>query len=259
MCKRVTAHHMRTIYLEQCGITMGFDPIRSTMSMRKDGMTGMTRRRGRPCAWPPARGVCGVPPPLKPPFEIGDPLEVMNSMYTDRNKTEVRRTVAPWCHRQPERRGRRADDLANSSRTETLRTFPASRRPSMSTPRGAASEHASCGCTSGCTNCIRPKERRTSNSTIEYAGFSTIPRTDMWQPNCESTRRGAGRRGRTSVDSTNVLSACITAGTGKHQHANAAQKSCGEEIGSDARWSDGPYQDRDVEPLPLIALRIIAE
>lgn len=80
MCKRVTAHHMRTIYLEQCGITMGFDPIRSTMSMRKDGMTGMTRRRGRPCAWPPARGVCGVPPPLKPPFEIGDPLEVMNSM-----------------------------------------------------------------------------------------------------------------------------------------------------------------------------------
>ena len=95
MCKRVTAHHMRTIYLEQCGITMGFDPIRSTRSRRKDGMTGMTRRRGRPCAWPPVRGVCGVPPPLKPPFEIGDPLEVMNSMYTDRNKTEVRRTVAP--------------------------------------------------------------------------------------------------------------------------------------------------------------------
>ena len=33
-------------------------------------------------------------------------------------------------------RGRRADDLANSSRTEPLRTFPASRRPSMPTPRG---------------------------------------------------------------------------------------------------------------------------
>jgi hypothetical protein len=186
MCKRVTAHHMRTIYLEQCGITMGFDPIRSTMSMRKDGMTGMTRRRGRPCAWPPVRGVCGVPPPLKPPFEIGDPLEVMNSMYTeqDRNKTEVRRTVAPWCHRQPERRGRRADDLANSSRTETLRTFPASRRPSMSTPRGAASEHASCGCTSGCTNCIRPRATH-YNSTIEYALFQIPrypPRTDIWQP-----------------------------------------------------------------------------
>jgi len=186
----------------------------------------------------------------------------MNSMYTDRNKTEVRRTVAPWCHRQPERRGRRADDLANSSRTETLRTFPASRRPSICRRRvePRASMRAA-GAQVGAPTAFDQKSDALAirHTTIEYAGFSTIPRTDMWQPNCESTRRGAGRRGRTSVDSTNVLSACITAGTGKHQHANAAQKSCGEEIGSDARWSDGPYQDRDVEPLPLIALRIIAE
>ena len=75
-------------------------------------MTGMTRRRGRPCAWPPARGVCGVPPPLKPPFEIGDPLEVMNSMYTDRNKTEVRRTVAPWATGSPSAE----DDVRTTSR-----------------------------------------------------------------------------------------------------------------------------------------------
>jgi hypothetical protein len=125
----------------------------------------------------------------------------------------------------------------------------------------AASEHASCGCTSGCTNCIRPKERRTSNSTIEYALFHDTQKPEPTCGNRTASRPGAvlARRGRTSVDSTNVLSACITAGMGKHQHANAAQKSCGEEIGSDARWSDGPYQDRDVEPLPLIALRIIAE
>ncbi len=80
--------------------------------MRKDGMTGMPRRRGRPCAWPPARGVCGVPPPLKPPFEIGDPLEVMNSMYTDQNKTEVRRTVAPWATGSPSAE----DDVRTTSR-----------------------------------------------------------------------------------------------------------------------------------------------
>lgn len=174
MCKRVTRdlyrHHMRTIYLELCGITKGFRtqqadanvPIRSTMSMRKDEMTGMPRRRGRPCSWPPprARAACGPP----------------------------------------------------------------------SSVLASPSDHS---------NAIANRHLATSN--------------------CESTRRGAGRRGRTSVDSTNVLSACITAGAGKHQNANAAQKSCGEEIGSDARWSDGPYQDRDVEPLPLIALRIIAE
>jgi len=65
MCKRVTIdvyrHHMRTIYLEQCGITKwDLNPI---YTMRKYGMTGMPRRRGRPCAWLPARGVCGVAPP----------------------------------------------------------------------------------------------------------------------------------------------------------------------------------------------------
>jgi hypothetical protein len=160
MCKRVTAHHMRTIYLEQCGITMGFDPIRSTMSMRKDGMTGMSRRRGRPCAWPPARGVCGVPPP-QAAFWIGDPLEVMNSMYTDRKQDRSAKNGSAVV---PAARGRRADDLANSSRTETLRTFPASRRPSMSTPRGAASEHASCGCTSvgAPTAFDQVQERRTT-------------------------------------------------------------------------------------------------
>jgi hypothetical protein len=158
MCKRVTSHHMRTIYLEQCGITMGFDPIRSTMSMRKDGMTGMPRRRGRPCAWPPARGVCGVPPP-QAAFWIGDPLEVMNSMYTDRNKTEVRRTVAPW-YRQPE------DDVRTTSRIprEPKRYAHFLRADAHLCRRGAASEHASCGCTSvgAPTAFDQVQERRTT-------------------------------------------------------------------------------------------------
>ena len=55
-------------------------------------MTGMPRRRGRPFAAAhgrPRARARGVWPPLKPPFEIGDPLEVMNSMYTDRIKTEA--------------------------------------------------------------------------------------------------------------------------------------------------------------------------
>jgi hypothetical protein len=70
MCIRVTRdlyrHHMRTIYLEQCGITMGFDPTGANpiynVNDGKDGMTGMPRRRGRPCAWPPARARRVGPP-----------------------------------------------------------------------------------------------------------------------------------------------------------------------------------------------------
>ena len=172
MCKRVTRdlyrHHMRTIYLELCGITKGFDP---TSTQRANPIYNVNEKR---------RNDRDAPPPRSPLLMAAPP-----------------RARGVW---------------------------------PPSSVLASPSDHS---------NAIANRHLATSN--------------------CESTRRGAGRRGRTSVDSTNVLSACITAGAGKHQNANAAQKSCGEEIGSDARWSDGPYQDRDVEPLPLIALLIITE
>ena len=149
-------------------------------------------------------------------------------MYTDRMTVFI---LTPFTGS----RGRRADDLANSSRTEPLRTFPASRRPSMPTPRGGP--RASMRAKGVHARDATPRGRARPPRIIAH--WATQGHPARW-PSC----------GRTSVDSTNVVSACITAGRQMvcarfqtqpklSQNANAAQKSCGEdEIGCEmVRWT----------------------
>jgi hypothetical protein len=144
-------------------------------------------------------------------------------MYTDRMTVFIlKRRV----YRQPRTTcGRPREFLANRTVTHiscepTPIYADAAWRP--------ASEHASCGCTRACTpETARARARATQGHPARW-------------PSC----------GRTSVDSTNVVSACITAGRQLvcarfqtqpklSQNANAAQKSCGEdEIGCEmVRWT----------------------